>query len=126
VNGPVISLTGYFVPETDISDKVPLNCYLTLENMNRVRARVSFDILSEYNPTLTSTASTGEPVCYVLMITASMGIAIKVDDEDPTRYKRVGYLCFQYKYWDSRGCLTVFRENLDVTDFPDAQSIILV
>jgi hypothetical protein len=122
----VTSLIGYFPSEVGSSHLKPLNSYVTLRDMSRVRARVSFDIPSEYDPTLTPTASDDEPVCHVLMIAARLGIAIKPDDKDPTRYKRVGQLCIhKYDYYgQSYG--PDDEEDLSITDFPDVQSIILV
>jgi hypothetical protein len=122
----VTQLTGYFVPERGSSYTDPPNCYIILRDMSRVKARVNFDIPSEYEHTLKSTTSDKEIVCNVLMIAARLGIAIKVDDEDPTRYKRVGHLCIYDAYSYDRAYAGGIAKKLSVTDFPDAQSIVLV
>jgi hypothetical protein len=99
-----------------------------MRDMSRLKARVEFDIPSEFDPALTSTASDSKPVCYVLMITARLGIAIKTD-EDPARYIRVGHLCIYEDGWYSGkwGSASEWCEpNLSIRSFPDIQSIMLV
>jgi hypothetical protein len=94
--------------------------------MKRVRARVTFDIPSEYDPTGSSTASDDELVCHVLMVAARLGIAIKIDDEDPTKFKRVGHVCIQERSWYDDRSDTKDDEELSITSFPDVQLITLV
>jgi hypothetical protein len=97
--------------------------------MSQVRARVNFDIPSEYNPNLASAASDDESVCHVLMITARLGIAIQIDDRDPARYKRVGHVCIHESWYYDGYDQTPFgddEKDLAFSDLPDVQSIILV
>jgi hypothetical protein len=94
--------------------------------MSQVSAHVNFDLPAEYEPARTSTASREEPVCHVLMITVRHGIAIKVDNEDQTRYQRVGYVYLRDTRYAGRPSGTILEEYLTIADFPDAQSITLV
>jgi hypothetical protein len=124
VRGPVTPLVGYFLPERGSSFTEPPNCYILLRDMSRVKARINFDIPSEYKPATISAVNNNEPVCHVLMIAARLGIAIKNDNENPTRYKRVGHLCI-YESWYYDG-VHDYEEDLLITDFPHIRSITLV
>jgi hypothetical protein len=106
----------------------PRNYYIILRD-RRVKALVKFDIPSEFEPTSPSTTGDDEPVCYVLMIAARLGIAIKIDDEDPARYTRVGHVCI-FDNMEYSGKSISWREEcqsrISIGSFPDAQSIMLV
>jgi hypothetical protein len=94
--------------------------------MSKVDANVDFDFPAEYEPARTTTASKDEPVCHILMITARLGIAIKVDNKDPTRYQRVGHVRLGSIRYHVGSRTTILEESLTIADFPDAQSITLV
>jgi hypothetical protein len=124
----VAPLTGYFPIEDDGSFELSrkANCFVVLKDMSRVSARVDFDFPSDYDPVQNSATSGEDRVCYVLLITAREGIAIKVVEEEPVKYERVGHL-FIYK--TGRDFPNDFRrcgKDLYITEFPDVKSIILV
>jgi hypothetical protein len=100
-----------------------------MRDRSRVKARVEYDIPSEFDPASASTTGDDEPVCYVLMIAARLGIAIKLDDKDPARYIRVGHVCI-YEDGEYSGIWGSYREQcesrISVSSFPDVQSIMLV
>jgi hypothetical protein len=63
------------------------------------------------------------------MIAARLGIAIKIDDENPARYIRVGHVCiFDDIEYDGKSISwrEECKKRIDIDSFPDAQSIMLV
>jgi hypothetical protein len=126
VRGPITSLIGYIPDDTYHCDGRVRDYYILRKGNRILTADVEFDIPSELDRVLILTPGNNKLVCHVLMITLRQGIAIKVDDEDPTKYTRVGYVDIPGYYWSEiyGGAITV--EDLSINDFPDVQSIILV
>jgi hypothetical protein len=100
--------------------------YILQKEKSTLTANVEFDIPSELDRDLILTPGNSKLVCHVLMITSRQGIAIKVDDEDPTKYTRVGCVDIPYYDWSERYGRRIIIGDLPITAFPDVQSIILV